>query len=124
MARLDPATLSHLAAIALQAGADVIDGTLHYPSDTGGWQIGGIDLEEYLEQFQDQRIVLIVAPLGDNDPHAYRCQVCGTVLSEGGDCPECKRMEEEQPQYYDQWADEQRLLRQIENNLRRQGGQD
>jgi hypothetical protein len=31
---------------------------LRYPSDTGGWQLGDIDLEEYLDRYRDQQVVV------------------------------------------------------------------
>ena len=47
---VDPANAHELAAIAGEIGADVVPGVLHYPSDTGGWQLGDLDLCEYLDR--------------------------------------------------------------------------
>ena len=43
---VDPTSSKELAAIAGAIGADVLQGVLRYPSETGGWQLGDFDLEE------------------------------------------------------------------------------
>jgi hypothetical protein len=53
---VDPANDSALAEIASELGADVLSGTLRYPSDTGSWQLGDLDLTEYLDRYRDQRL--------------------------------------------------------------------
>ena len=37
-----------------ETGAEVLRGALRYPSGSGGWQLGDIDLNEYLAQYRDQ----------------------------------------------------------------------
>ena len=44
---VDPANASELKPIAAEIGADVLEGALRYPSETGGWQLGDLDLSEY-----------------------------------------------------------------------------
>jgi hypothetical protein len=46
---VDPANLRELAHIAEEVGAVVVDGALRYPSESGSWQVGGVDLDEFLE---------------------------------------------------------------------------
>lgn len=43
MYQMNQENASELAAIAREAGAEVIEGTVSYPSDTGGWLIGDLD---------------------------------------------------------------------------------
>jgi hypothetical protein len=39
----DPANIEELAAIAREIGADVLEGALRYPSETGGWFVVSLD---------------------------------------------------------------------------------
>jgi hypothetical protein len=75
---------------ASEISADALEGTLCYPSETGGWQLGDIDLSEYLDRYRDQRLVLIIAPVGEAEPVTYTCGVCGFVMDEVGECPRCE----------------------------------
>jgi hypothetical protein len=86
---IDPANAEELANLADEIGADVLSGDLRYPSDTGGRQLGDLDLSEYLDRYRDQRLVLIIAPIGDAEPATYTCGVCGFVMNEVGECPRC-----------------------------------
>jgi hypothetical protein len=52
-----------LETIAREIGAIFLKGHLRYPSATGGWQLGDLDLDEYLAKFRDRKLVLIVAPI-------------------------------------------------------------
>jgi len=67
-----------------------LEGALIYPNETGGWQIGNTDLSEYLDQYRDQKVVVIVAPLGKAKRKPRVCGICGFVLNEAGECPRCK----------------------------------
>jgi hypothetical protein len=58
---INPANASELATIAREVGAEVLEGNLRYPSATGGWQLGDVDLGEYLERYRDQRLKVILA---------------------------------------------------------------
>jgi len=49
-----------------------------------------IDLSEYLDRYRDQRLVLIIAPIGEAEPETYTCGVCGFVMNELGECPRCR----------------------------------
>jgi hypothetical protein len=75
---------------AREIGADVLEGALRYPSDTGGWQLGDLDLSEYLDRYRDQQLVLIIALVGEAEPATYTCGVCGFVMNEVGECPRCR----------------------------------
>jgi len=85
--RVDPANAQELANIAGEIGADVLKGDLRHPSDTGGWQLDDIDLEEYLARYRDQQVVVIIAPLGRAPDPTYTCGVCGFVMDEGPRVP-------------------------------------
>ncbi len=45
----DPVDVQELATIAIEIGADVFKGELRYPSETGGWQLGDLDLNDILD---------------------------------------------------------------------------
>ena len=45
---VDPANIQEIAVMADEVGADILQGVLRYPSDTGGWQLG--DLDDFLEE--------------------------------------------------------------------------
>ena len=61
---ISPANACEQANTAEEASAVVIDGPLGDPSETGSWPLSGIVLGEYLEQYRDQQVVLIIAPVG------------------------------------------------------------
>ena len=71
-----------LAAIAGEIGADVLKRALRYPSDTGGWQLGDLDLSEHLDRYRNQKVVLIIAPVGRASDPTYTCGICGFVMNE------------------------------------------
>ena len=85
-----------LAAIAGEVGAEVLAGHLRYPSPTGGWQLGDIDLEEYLARHRDRRLVLIIAPVSGEEPMTFTCAICGFVMDRAGECPRCRREVDEE----------------------------
>jgi hypothetical protein len=87
---VDPANANEMAEIAREVGADVLMGDLSYPSGTSGWQLGDLDLGEYLAPYRGQRLVLIIVPIGDAPKPNYTCGICGFVMNEAGDCPRCK----------------------------------
>lgn len=85
------ANAEELATIACEVDADVHHGVLRYPSETGGWQLGDLDLDEYLARYRDQKLVLIIAPVGQADPETSTCGICGFAYEQYGECPRCKR---------------------------------
>ncbi len=87
---VDSANAHELEEIAHEIGADVQQGVLRYPSETGGWQLGDLDLSEHLARYRDQRLVLIIAPVGAAEPATYTCSICGFVMNEVMECPRCK----------------------------------
>jgi hypothetical protein len=83
---VDPANANELAEIAGEVGAHVLKGDLSYPSETGSWQLGNIDVGEYLERYRGKRLVLIIASVGDAPSPTYTCGICGFVMNEVGEC--------------------------------------
>ena len=61
---LHPANAEELANIAEETGAEVLRGRLRYPSKSGGWQLGDIDLSEHLAKYRDRSLTVIIAPTG------------------------------------------------------------
>jgi len=56
---IDPSNPTELAQIAQELGAEVLEGPLTYPSPTGSWQLGAVDLGEHLDQYRDERLMLV-----------------------------------------------------------------
>jgi hypothetical protein len=49
---LHPANVDAIAEFARETGAEVLRGDLHYPSYSGGWQLGDVDFSEHLAKCQ------------------------------------------------------------------------
>jgi len=121
---IDPANVEELGAIAREIGAEVLQGALRYPSDTGGWQLGNLDLSEYLDRYRDRRLVLIIAPIGKAEPETYTCGICGFVMNEAGECPRCKLAVQEGAAELDSGEDAPDILDQVDELLRGLDGRD
>lgn len=92
---IDSAKASQLATIAREAGAEVLEGNLRYPSSSGGWQLGSVDLHNYLGRHRDQRLMLILVPAGKAETETVTCDVCGYIMAENDEeCPRCKFLAE------------------------------
>ena len=90
---IHPANASELANIAKETGAEVLRGPLRYPTYSGGWQLGDLDLSEYLARYRDHEIVVIIASVGKAgqvEKEKYICGICGFALDELRECPRCK----------------------------------
>lgn len=92
---LHPANAEELATIAQETGAEVLKGALRYPSESGGWQLGDVDLSEHLDKYRDREVMLIIASVGKAGKEKVTCGVCGFVMDDAGECPRCKMMAEE-----------------------------
>lgn len=77
----DPANANELSQIAREIAADVIECALSYPSETGSWQLGDIDLGEYVDRYCGRRVVLPIVPVGDAPSPTYTCGICGVVIN-------------------------------------------
>ena len=97
-APLHPANAEELANIAGEVGAEVLRGALRYPSESGGWQLGDVDLNEYLAKYRDHEVVVIIASegkAGQVEKAKYVCGICGFAMDELGECPRCKLQNKE-----------------------------
>ena len=92
---VDAANASELAKISREVGAEVLEGNLRYPSRSGSWQLGDVDLGEHLDHYRDQRLMVVLVPLGAAEKEAVTCGICGFVMDEAGECPRCKLIAEE-----------------------------
>jgi len=115
---INHANASELATIAREVGAEVVEGDLHYPSVTGSWQLGDVDLGEHLDHYRDQRLMVVFVPLGEVEP--VTCGVCGFVMNEVQECPRCKLMVEEAAREVERAREE--LFDDIEDFLERGEG--
>jgi len=114
---MEAANATELAYIAREIGADVLSGIVRYPSETGGWQLGDLNLSEYLDRYRDQRLVLIIAPIGEAEPATYTCGVCGFVMNQVGECPRCKLAVEEELVRPNRWDETPDILDQVRELL-------
>jgi len=57
----------------------------------GSWAM--VDLEEYLDRYRDQQVV-IIAPLGQAPDPTHTCGICGFVINDVGGCPRCELITE------------------------------
>jgi phage FluMu protein Com len=91
----DSAKTSQLTGIARELGAEILEGKLRFPSRTGGWQLGDVDLGNYLARYRDQGVVIVLVPLATEETQPVTCDVCGYVMDATDDeCPRCKLIEE------------------------------
>ncbi len=85
---LRKATVLEMASAAYEMDAAVKRGILH--KIDGRWTIMGDDLDEWLDHFNEQEIVLIAASLADERPIDPRtCRTCGREYY-GIECPHCR----------------------------------
>ena len=47
--------------------------------------MGDLGLSEYLDRYRNQRLVLIIAPIGQAEPETYTCGICGFVMNHVGE---------------------------------------
>jgi hypothetical protein len=115
---IDPADASELANIAREVGAEVSEGKLHYPSETGSWQLGNVDLGEYLDCYRNQQLMIIFVPFGEAAAEKVTCGVCGFVMDKLHECPRCKLMVENVAREVERQAQErEQLFEDIEEYL-------
>ena len=93
--QIDSANVSQLATIAREAGAEVLEGNLSYPSRTGGWQLGDVDLGDLLGRYRNQRLMVVLVPVGKYESETITCDVCGYIMDDTDhECPRCKFLSE------------------------------
>ncbi len=117
---LDPANAEELANLARETGAEVLRGSLRYPNETGGWQLGDLNLSEYLAKFRDLDLVIIIAPIGKagaEKKKEYTCGICGFVMNEVKECPRCKLSARETAKGLIEKMEENELFDQVQDAL-------
>jgi hypothetical protein len=120
---LHPDNVDELAAIGRETGAEVLHGPLRYPSESGGWQLGDLDLSEHLAKYRDCEITLIVAATGEAKDPPIICGICGFVLAEVGPCPQCRELNAEHARRIRARHEEnEALFREVERILREEDG--
>ena len=92
---LYPANAEELGNTAQEAGAEVLRGPLRYPGESGGWQLGDLDLSEHLDKYRDRNLVVIIGSVGKAEEEQVVCGVCGFAQNQVGECPRCKLQNEE-----------------------------
>lgn len=92
---LHPANVDELARISTETGAEALSGVLTYPSETGGLQLGNLDLSEYLIRYRDCEVTLIIAATGEAEVQPAVCGICGFAMGEARECPRCRLMNQE-----------------------------
>ena len=89
MASLRKASIRELTTAAYELGSGVVQGRLRRSADGSSWVVGGRALDDWLNTYDGQEIVLIVASLDDQRPLESRvCGTCGTEYA-GMHCPRC-----------------------------------
>lgn len=84
------ASIRELASSAYELDAGVVQGCLRWNSDEERWTINGVNLQEWLAQYEEQEVVLIVASLDDERPMRVKvCRTCGAEYR-GAYCPRCR----------------------------------
>ena len=87
---LHPDNAEALGRIAEETGAEVLRGPLRYPSYSGGWQLGDVDLSEHLDRYRDCEITVIIAATGRAPKERVICGICGFARGDERECPQCK----------------------------------
>jgi hypothetical protein len=116
---IHPANAEELARIAAETGAEVLRGPLTYPSETGGLQLGDLDLSEYLHKYRDCEITLVIAATGEAEEKPAVCGICGFAMDKVSECPRCKLMNAEAARQIQARQEEQAaLFQEVEDVLR------
>ena len=71
----------------LDLGAGVLRGTLQ--NDGSRWRIGETSLDNWLHKYANQQVILIAAPIEQEQDPVKTCGVCGRDYV-GDACPYCR----------------------------------
>jgi hypothetical protein len=114
-----PANAAELATIAEEIGVEVLRGGLRYPSESGGWQLGNLDLSEHVAKYRNHELVVIIAATGRAEEPQVVCGICGFVLDEVGECPRCRLIDEAIAKGWRRRQEErEEMLREVEEILK------
>ena len=81
----------NLSANALELGADVLRGRLHRAREGSKWALGDTDLAEWLERYEGQELLIMIAPVGPTSTEIRLCKTCGAEYT-GNQCPHCREV--------------------------------
>lgn len=81
----------NLSTAAYDLGADVLRGFLRRTGDGTSWELNEAKLNEWLERYEGQEMMLIVAPVGQVSTEKVVCTTCGTEYV-GSQCPHCREI--------------------------------
>jgi hypothetical protein len=85
------ASIRELSTAAYELESGVVEGLLRRDPGSGAWMVGERRLDEWLDRYDNQEIVLIVASLDDDRPMPLKvCRTCGTEYR-SFECPRCRR---------------------------------
>ncbi len=86
------ACIRELASAAYELNSDIVEGRLYRSTEDGHWMVDDSQLNERLNKYNGQEVVLIVAPLNDDRPVPKKtCRTCGTEYV-GTACPRCREV--------------------------------
>ncbi len=84
------ASVRELTSAAYELDSGVVEGRLHRSAEDGRWMVDDTSLGEWLDRYDGQQIVLIVASLEDDRPIPPKvCRTCGNEYV-GAECPRCR----------------------------------
>jgi hypothetical protein len=111
--------------IAQEIGAEVIRGPVRYPSESGGIEVGGVDLGDYFYELKDQEVMLVIAPIGPVQELPIICGLYRTPY-EGDGCPTCRQEREDAKRVIEERLrahrdEKDRLVRDVEKWLGGEG---
>jgi hypothetical protein len=88
---LSKETALRLASNAMDMGAVALRGPLSH-EDNGQFTVGDRNLSEWLSRYENQVVLVILAPVDTNPQEQIRqCGVCGRDY-EGSECPHCAQV--------------------------------
>lgn len=84
------ASIRELTSAAYELDSKVLEGHLRHDADEGCLKIDDVSVDEWLNAYDGQEIVLIAASLEDERPIPPKvCRTCGTEFV-GIECPRCR----------------------------------
>lgn len=81
----------NLSTTAYDLGADVLRGLLQRATDGAPWTLGETNLDEWLERYEGQELIVIVASVGPRSIERQICRTCGAEYT-GSQCPHCREV--------------------------------
>ena len=92
-------------------------------SESGGWQLGDLDLSEYPTKYRNRDVIVIIASTGkadEIDGTKYACGIWGFALNELRECPRCRMQVEKTAKGLRVRQQRKRLFREIDQFVEQQ----